>query len=165
MYTLAELNQMDQDGFTAALGSIFEETPAIAHQVWRDRPFTSLDHLHQSMVAIVQQMTTEAQLALIRAHPDLGSRARMANVSVQEQASAGLNQLTPEEYERFQNLNQRYKTQFGFPFIIAVRGHTKASILAAFEQRLRHSAAAERQQALQEIFQIARFRLQEQVAP
>jgi 2-oxo-4-hydroxy-4-carboxy-5-ureidoimidazoline decarboxylase len=83
----------------------------------------------------------------------------MAEASVQEQAGAGLNRLTPEEFDRFQALNQAYKAKFGFPFIIAVRNHTKTSILDAFEQRLQHPIDIEREQALSEIFQIAEFRL------
>lgn len=164
-YTIAELNQMTQSHFVDALGAVFEATPQIAQQVWHQRPFHSVDHLHQSMVAVVQAMPAMAQLALIQAHPDLGSRVRMAPASVKEQAGAGLDQLTPDEYERFQTLNQTYKTRFGFPFIIAVRNHTKASILNAFEQRLTHSSPTEHQQALAEIALIAEFRLNDLVTP
>ncbi|MCS6815080.1 MAG: 2-oxo-4-hydroxy-4-carboxy-5-ureidoimidazoline decarboxylase [Cyanobacteria bacterium] len=158
-YSLADLNQMSESAFVEALGAIFEDTPAIAAAAWHQRPFQSIDALHQCMVAIVEAMSPEAQLALIQAHPDLGSRLAMAPASAQEQAGVGLDRLTPEEYDRFSELNQAYKSKFGFPFIIAVRNHTKASILAAFSQRLNHLPATEHQQALNEIYQIARFRL------
>ncbi|HEY9628919.1 MAG TPA: 2-oxo-4-hydroxy-4-carboxy-5-ureidoimidazoline decarboxylase [Coleofasciculaceae cyanobacterium] len=158
-YSISELNQMSQDTFTAALGAVFEDTPAIAHHAWNDRPFEDVSDLHQKMVQIVQHMSLAEQLALIKAHPDLGSKAQMAAASVQEQAGAGLDQLTPEEYDRIQALNQSYKEKFGFPFITTVRTQTKASIFAAFDRRLQNTVAAETQQALTEIAQIARLRL------
>ena len=162
-YSLAALNQMSQEAFVAALGATFEDTPEIANSVWAFRPFTSRDYLHQKMAGIVNAMSPEKKLALIRAHPDLGSRAKMAEASVKEQAGAGLDRLLPDEYQRFHALNEAYKTQFGFPFIIAVKNHTKSSILEAFERRLKNDSAAEMEQAIVEILQIARFRLSDGV--
>jgi 2-oxo-4-hydroxy-4-carboxy-5-ureidoimidazoline decarboxylase len=162
-YSLAQLNAMSQPEFVAALGTVFEETPAIAKIAWHTRPFTSVSDLHQQMVNVVSYFSPEKELALIQAHPDLGSKAKMAEASVQEQAGAGLNQLSPQEYEQFQHLNQAYSEKFGFPFIIAVKNHTKESILTAFQRRLENSAIQERQQALVEIAEIARFRLTELV--
>lgn len=163
-YTIAELNQMDQAAFVNALGAVFEHTPAIAQQAWMQRPFRDVADLHQNMVAVVQSMSPAAQLALIQAHPDLGSKAKMAEASVKEQTGAGLDRLTPAEYDRFTQLNQAYQTRFGFPFIIAVKNHTKESILAAFDRRLQNPVETELQQALTEISQIAQFRLLELVA-
>ena len=158
-YTITELNQISQEAFVEALGAVFEHTPAISHQTWNKRPFADVTQLHQSMVDVVKAMTRDQQLTLIRAHPDLGSKAKMAEASVKEQAAVGLERLNPEEYERFQTLNQGYKHKFGFPFIIAVKHHTKASILEAFSLRLENSVDAEMEQALTEIAEIARFRL------
>ncbi|MBD0336006.1 MAG: 2-oxo-4-hydroxy-4-carboxy-5-ureidoimidazoline decarboxylase [Cyanobacteria bacterium Co-bin13] len=158
-YSLSALNQMDQATFTAALAEVFEDTPAIAAQSWQHRPFSSVKSLHQCMIDIVQALPLANQLALLRAHPDLGGRVQMADASVQEQASVGLNQLTAEEYEQFLSLNQRYREKFKFPFIMAVAGQTQASILKAFAHRLENPEAEEIQQALQEVGQIAWFRL------
>ncbi|NJN22814.1 MAG: 2-oxo-4-hydroxy-4-carboxy-5-ureidoimidazoline decarboxylase [Leptolyngbya sp. RL_3_1] len=155
---------MDQATFVAVLGPVFEDTPQIAQQAWGDRPFPSIAVLHAQMVAVVMAMTAAEQLALIRAHPDLGSRLQMAPASVAEQAGAGLSQLSAAEYERFQQLNTAYQQKFGFPFVMAVKGQTKATILAAFEARLSPSPEAERHQALVEIAQIARWRLAEAIA-
>jgi 2-oxo-4-hydroxy-4-carboxy-5-ureidoimidazoline decarboxylase len=160
-YSLAQLNAMSQAAFIAALGAVFEETPAIAQIAWHARPFTSAIDLHQQMVNVIRYFSPEKELALIQAHPDLGCRVAMAEASVQEQAGAGLNRLSPQEYEQFQQLNQAYTEKFGFPFIIAVKNHTKKSILTAFQRRLENSATQERQQALSEIAAIARFRLNE----
>jgi 2-oxo-4-hydroxy-4-carboxy-5-ureidoimidazoline decarboxylase len=164
-YSLAELNQMSQAEFVAALGAVFEDTPAIAQEVWHQRPFRDEIELHQCMVNVVKSASPAEQLALIRAHPDLGSKAKMAVASVQEQAGVGLDHLRPEEYKRFRLLNQAYKEKFGFPFIIAVKNHTTTSILEAFVHRLENTAAIEIKQALSEIFQIAEYRLLKLIQP
>lgn len=158
-YSLAELNEMGQEAFVAALGAIFEDTPAIAQKVWSEKPFTSIDDLYQSMVAVVENLSKDEQLALMQAHPDLGSQVKMAEASVQEQAGVGLDKLTPDEYNRIQSLNQAYKDKFGFPFIVAVKNNSKASILDEFTRRLQNSPSVEQKQALRAIFAIAKFRL------
>jgi 2-oxo-4-hydroxy-4-carboxy-5-ureidoimidazoline decarboxylase len=162
-YSLAQLNTMSQAEFMTALGAMFEETPVIAQITWYSRPFVSVSDLHQQMVKVVSKLSAEHELALIQAHPDLGSRVAMAEASVKEQAGARLDRLSPQEYEQFQQLNQAYTEKFGFPFIIAVKNHTKESILLAFQRRLDNSVTQERQQALAEIAAIAHFRLNELV--
>jgi 2-oxo-4-hydroxy-4-carboxy-5-ureidoimidazoline decarboxylase len=159
-YPLDQLNAMTETEFVAAIGPAFEDTPTIAAQVWPQRPFSSVVELHRAMVAIVQALDPGEKLTLIKAHPDLGTRVTMAEASVTEQSQAGLNALSAEEYERFQSLNQRYKTTFGFPFILAVAGHNKASILENFAQRLGNSTDVEQATALGEIEKIARLRLE-----
>lgn len=158
-YPLAQLNQMTEAEFVQAIGPTFEETPQIAAQVWPQRPFASVADLHRQMVDLVRAMPEADQLALIQAHPDLGTRVAMAEASVAEQSQAGLTQLSAAEYERFQSLNQRYKERFGFPFILAVAGHTKASILDNFTQRLDNDPATEKATALRQIETIAHLRL------
>lgn len=150
---------MERDEFVALLGPVFEETPGIAHIAWLQRPFPSKAALVQAMMGVMGTLSAEEQLALIRAHPDLGTKAKMALASVQEQSAAGVSQLSPEEFEQFQRLNHDYKAKFAFPFIIAVKHHDKASILAAFEQRLQNSLEVERSTALGQIAEIARLRL------
>lgn len=158
-YPIAELNQMSQQAFVEAIGAVFEDTPAIASLAWHQRPFIDITDLHQKMVNVVIAMTPAEKLALIQAHPDLGSKVNMAAASVNEQAGAVLNQLTPQEDQQFHLLNQAYRHKFGFPFIVAVKNHTKDSILAAFECRLQNPLEVEMEQALSEITQIAKFRL------
>ena len=101
-----------------------------------------------------------SKLALIRAHPDLGSKAKMAEASVQEQAGVGLDRLSLEEFTRFETLNQAYRDKFGFPFIIAVKDQTKESILLAFETRLKNDISSEIEAAITEISRIAELRLE-----
>jgi len=157
--SIAQLNQISRAEFIQKLGAVFEETPMIADRVWHQRPFADVNDLHQKMTDIVKAMNQTDQLALIRAHPDLGTKAKMAEASVQEQSGVGLDRLTAPEYARFQFLNQAYKDKFGFPFIVAVKNHSKSSILETFEQRLNNSLLAEINQALLEISTIAHFRL------
>ncbi len=156
---MTDINQMSQPTFVTALGAVFEETPEVAAAIWHERPFADVGSLHGAMVAVVKAWPAAAQLRLILAHPELGSRVRMAEASVQEQAGAGLSGLSAEEFERFERLNNAYKQKFGFPFVMAVKGRDKAQILAAFDERLVNSADEERVRSLSEIFKIAEFRL------
>ncbi len=160
MITLSELNQMNQEAFTDTLGEIFEHTPEIAAQTWQKRPFSTLETLYQAMVTEVDHLSDQDQRKLICAHPDLGSKAKMAEASVEEQGNLGLNLLNLEEYEHFQQLNQVYKEKFGFPFIVAVKNHTQETILESFSQRLQNTLTEEKAQALTEIKKIAQFRLE-----
>jgi 2-oxo-4-hydroxy-4-carboxy-5-ureidoimidazoline decarboxylase len=159
--TIAAVNAMSQAQFVKTFGFVFEHTPAIALQAWHQRPFVNLDDLHQTLVQIVQLLPVDQQLVLIRAHPDLGSRLHMADASQQEQIGAGLAHLTEGEYEQFQALNCQYRERFQFPFIMAVKHQTKASILEALQRRLTHAADVEFQTAIGEISRIAYFRLQD----
>jgi 2-oxo-4-hydroxy-4-carboxy-5-ureidoimidazoline decarboxylase len=162
--TLDELNASERRSFVAAIGSIFEESPWAADRAWRHRPFASLEALHQAMTAEVSAASRDEQLALLRAHPDLGTRARMTRASAGEQAGAGLDRLTPEEFDRLQQLNAQYREKFGFPFLFAVKGSTKHDVLAALSARLPALPDEEFAEALRQVFRIAWFRLQDAVS-
>lgn len=157
--SLAEINQLNQSDFTQALADIFEQTPAIPCHTWPKRPFADVEDLHRALVETMTSLSVTDQLELIRAHPDLATKARMTDASVQEQASAQLDALSPEDYERFSYLNAAYRKKFSFPFIIAVRQHSKDTILSAFERRLQNPVEVEQQAALAQIAEIARLRL------
>ena len=159
--TLAELNACDRDAFVGALGWVFEDSPWVAERAWPRRPFRSLDELHTAMTDIVRQATEPEQLALLRAHPDLGTRARVSDASGGEQQRAGLDHLTPEELGRLQRLNAQYRDRFGFPFLFAVKGSTKHDVLAALERRSTRSRDEELAEALGQVERIARFRLED----
>jgi OHCU decarboxylase len=124
----------------------------------------SLARIAEVMADCVDNASTETQLALIRAHPDLAGKAQVAGEltedSTTEQASAGLDQCSAEEYERFQSLNADYHEKFGFPFVMAVRDSSRAEILDAFEKRLGNDPNTEFETALAEIHKIARLRLE-----
>lgn len=160
---LDDLSRAERAGFVEALGGIFEHSPWVAERAWEARPFASASELHRAMRDVVRRASREERLALLRAHPDLAGKAARAGAmtafSTEEQGSAGLNRLTDEEYARFDRLNRAYHEKFGFPFIVCVRNHTKASILEAFERRLGNSTDAEIEAALGEVSEITRCRL------
>jgi 2-oxo-4-hydroxy-4-carboxy-5-ureidoimidazoline decarboxylase len=162
--TLDQLNQIPESEFISSLGAIFEHSPWVAANVVTKRPFSSLATLHGVMVNAVKQANLETQLELIRAHPDLGAKLKMSQQSVSEQAGLGLDRLNSSEFERFSSLNTAYRNKFGFPFIIAVRNHTKETILENFVLRLEHNTELEIETALEQIAAIAKFRLQDLIA-
>ena len=161
--TIAELNSCDRDLFVATLGGIFEHSPWVAERAWASRPFASRDHLHRVMVDAVRAASREEQHALLCAHPELGSRARMSDASVGEQAGAGLDRLTPEDYRHLTSATSAYRDRFGFPFLLAVKGLTKHDVLTAVAERSSRSPDAEWQEALEQVGRIARFRLRDVV--
>jgi 2-oxo-4-hydroxy-4-carboxy-5-ureidoimidazoline decarboxylase len=161
--TLADLNAVDRDRFVRTLGWIFEDSPWVAERAWTHRPFASVADLHAAMVDVVTNAERGEQLALLRAHPDLGARARMSDASVGEQAGAGLDRLTQAEFDRLQQLNAAYREQFGFPFLLAVKGSTKDDVLDALSRRVDADVETEFAEALRQVARIAAFRLQELV--
>jgi OHCU decarboxylase len=167
--TIEEVNKLDQDEFVSMFGALYEHSPWVAEVAWRERPFGDFAELHEAFVRAMYEAPHERQLALIRAHPDLAGKAAVAGgltpESEREQASAGLDRLTPEEYEDFHRLNSAYRDKFGFPFIVCAREHSKETILASAAARLGHSRPEEVETALGEIAKIAHLRLQDLVEP
>jgi allantoate deiminase/N-carbamoyl-L-amino-acid hydrolase len=163
MIALERLNNLPAQDFIAALASIFEHSPWVPERVAAARPYASGIALHQAMCAAVMQADEALQLALIRAHPELAGRAAIRGdltaASTSEQKGAGLSACTPQQYERLQSLNAAYRSRFGFPFVLAVKGHTPESVIATLEQRVGHDVTEECGVALHEICRIARFRL------
>ncbi len=165
--TLQEINRLDQEQFVAVLGMLFEGPPWIATQSWHARPFATRTQLYQTLCDVMYNASLEQQIALLQAHPDLVGRAALAGTltpaSTNEQASAGLNKLSPEEITTFTQLNQTYQNRFGFPFVICARENKKDSILTGFSTRLHHSRTQEIEVALAEVAKICFFRLQDTV--
>ena len=117
------------------------------------------------MIGEVVAATRHEQLALLRAHPDLGTRARMSDASVGEQAGAGLDRMTPEDFARLQRLTSAYREKFGFPFLLAVKGRTTPDVLRALEARVLGAPDAEWAEALAQVGRIAEWRLHDLVKP
>jgi OHCU decarboxylase len=166
--SLAELNGLPAHEFVARLEGIFEHSPWVAQRVAAARPFASAQQLLQAMRTAVDEATSAEQLALIRAHPRLrvSGRARegLTAASSREQRSAGLDACAPSDAERLDELNAAYAQRFAMPFILAVRGHTPQSIIAACERRLVNDAVSEQCAALREIGLIAGYRLADLVS-
>ena len=151
----------DRETFIARYGALFEHSPWV---VARAAAMLPLPSLHAGLMKVVHDASPDEQLALIRAHPELAGKAAvdgtLTDASAAEQASAGLDRLTKEEFDRFHALNAAYAEKFGFPFIICVRLTNKAGILAAMEQRLGNDRETEIATALEQIGEIVRLRLE-----
>lgn len=166
--TLEQLNTADTASAVQLLDGLYEHSPWIAEAALAQRPFKSLAHLKHAMVQVLAQASPEAQLDLIRAHPELAGKAMVAQSltaeSTNEQNTAGLTACTPEEFARIQQLNADYNARFGFPFILAVRGPrgtglSKAEIIDTFARRSFNHPNYERAEALRNIHRIAEIRL------
>ena len=162
---MESINQLGQAEFVERFGPLFEHSPWIAENAWSDRPFADADELFEALRAAMYAAPRERQLALIRAHPDLAGKAAidgsLTRSSTSEQASAGLDRLTPDEFEVFTRTNTAYRERFDFPFVVCVREHTKESILRVASERLSNSEDEEIRVALEEIAKIARLRLED----
>ncbi len=159
-------SQMGRTLFAEVFGNVFEHTPSIAeraHAAGLSSDQDSAEGLHAAMVTAMRACPPTEREVLIGAHPDLAGRlaldGNLTEASTGEQASAGLDRLSPSELARFTALNASYRERFGFPFIIAVKGLEKHDILSAFERRLRLTPEAERTEALAQIERIALLRL------
>jgi len=168
MTFLTPLNAASQAEFVQLLEGTYEHSPWIAEQAWAQRPFLSLDQLKLALVQVVRDAGRAAQLALIRAHPELAGKAMVSNTltaeSTNEQGKAGLTDCTPEEFAHIQQLNADYNARLGFPFILAVRGPRglglpKAKIIATFARRLDNHPDFELAECLRNIHRIAEIRL------
>lgn len=161
MRNLADVNELDREAFAHVVGPVFEHSPWVAERTWAQRPFASARELHRALCETVQSANSDAQLSLIRAHPDLVTRAVLTRESQNEQTSSGLDELSEDEARKFQEYNAQYRERFGFPFVICARLNTKEAILRAFPERLQNSPAREMETTLAEIFKIAELRLQD----
>jgi len=162
--TIEDINSLSREQFIEAVGWVFEHSPWVAKRAWERRPFSDLEHLHAAMTQEIERATPEEQLALLRAHPDLGARAKMSAASADEQSGTGLDNLTPEEYQRLQQRNTAYREKFGFPFLYAVKGSTKYDILQALDRRLGAAPAEEFREALAQVYRIAASRLRDTIS-
>ena len=166
---LDELNRLPADLFAAHFAGVLEHSPHYAAQVAGGRPYASAEDLAAAFAHAARLGTPDERVALIRAHPDLAGKAALAGdltpESAQEQASGGLDRLSPDEYAEFQALNDAYHRTFGLPYVVCVREHDKASIFEGARRRLRHTPEQEVEAALHEIGRIARLRALDLIAP
>jgi chitin deacetylase len=163
-------SQMDRARFIDRFGGIFEHSPWIADRAWAMELGPAHDSavgLHNALCRVFRSARAEERLAVLKAHPDLAGKLAAARCltpdSTAEQASAALDALTDDERSRFQRLNEAYVAKHGFPFIIAVRDNTKATILQAFETRIGNDTATELATACAQVERIAQLRLKDQL--
>ncbi|QYY30660.1 MULTISPECIES: 2-oxo-4-hydroxy-4-carboxy-5-ureidoimidazoline decarboxylase [Cupriavidus] len=167
-YTIAQLNAMPTAEFVQVLGGLYEHSPWFAETAAAKRPFANVAELADALRAAVDAAGTEAQVKLVRAHPELAGKAavrgELTAESTREQSGAGLNLCTPEEFDRLQSLNADYNQKFGFPFILAVRGYDRAGIINEFARRIDNTPETELQTCINQIHRIAQFRLDDLVS-
>jgi 2-oxo-4-hydroxy-4-carboxy-5-ureidoimidazoline decarboxylase len=165
MLTLHALNAMPAKEFVAALAGIYEHSPWVAESCAALRPFANAHALQNALQLCVTKASFAQQLALLRAHPELASKAAVAQTltahSNAEQRGAGLTQCSAAEFAEINKLNSAYHEKFGWPFIIAVKGHTRESIIAAMAARLKANAADEFAQCIAQVGRIAALRLEQ----
>ena len=153
----------DRERFLALYGPLFDHSPWVAERVWDKRPFADAKALHSAFLRTIAEATEEERLALARAHPELADKLAIAEgltaSSAREQASAGLDRLSPAEFETFHALNRAYREKHGFPFIICVKLNDRASILAAMRARLDQESDIELDEAMTQVGLISRLRL------
>jgi 2-oxo-4-hydroxy-4-carboxy-5-ureidoimidazoline decarboxylase len=159
--TVTNVNELERDAFVAAFGGVYEHSPWVAERAFMDRPFESLADLCEKMERAMNRASTDEQLALLRVHPDLGTRAKVSESSASEQKGVGLDRLTAAEYETLTGLNNLYRAKFGFPFLYAVKGSNKDAIIAALRVRCGNTSELEFREALDQVARIARFRMED----
>lgn len=159
-------SRMDRPSFTDRFGGVFENSPWVAeraHAMEMGAAHDTAAGVHSLLAQVFRRATRDEIIAVLRAHPDLAGRLAVAGSltpeSTAEQASVGLDQLTPEEFRTFTDMNDRYMGKFGFPFIIAVRDYNKQSILQMFQQRLENEKDTEFDEACRQVERIAELRL------
>jgi len=158
---LDDLNTKPDEQFLDLIGGPLEGELWLAQRIIAYRPFTTVDDLISAFDTVIGQTSDDEKVTLIASHPDLAPSVdtKLSEASVQEQAAAGLNRLSPEDFATFNRLNAKYKEQFGFPFVICARENTKSSILEKFEARLSNSREKEINTGVAEILKIIRLRL------
>lgn len=161
--SISELNALSTVDFIDALSDIFEHSSWVAEAVASQRPFLTIAALHAAMCEVVEYSCEARQLALLRAHPELAGKAallgELSAESADEQNTAGLTRCTQEEFGKLLRLNADHNAKFGFPFILAVRGHNRQSILQNFARRLANDRASEMDECLLQVYRIAELRL------
>ena len=157
--SLDKINQLTKNDFIDIFGNVFEKTNWIADKAFNLKPYKNFNELSSTIMEIYEGSSKEDYLKIFNAHPELAVEKRLTEDSQKEQNNANLNQCNNEEFNEFQNLNDKYRKKFGFPFIIAVKGKNKAEILTNFRKRIKNKINLELNEAKKQVKKIASFRL------
>ena len=159
-----KIDKLTETEFTEVFGNIFENASWIAVRLYKQKPFNNFNSLSRKMISIFEESDNHSKLKILNSHPDLANKTKIGSLtpdSNKEQVSAGLDQCTIEEFNKFKNLNLKYKNNFGFPFILAVKGKNKLEILDNFKKRILSDKKIEFDEAIKQVKQIANLRLNE----
>ena len=161
---LDKINKLSINEFTEIFGNIFENAAWIAEKLYMQRPFNNFQDISKKIINIFELTNNENKIKILNSHPDLADKIKiglLTKESNNEQNNAGLNQCSEEEFKEFKNLNTNYKSKFGFPFILAVKGKNKIEILNSFRKRMLSTKEEEYIEAIKQVKLIASLRLQE----
>jgi OHCU decarboxylase len=159
---LNKIDKLSKTEFTEVFGNIFENASWIAEKLYRQKPFKNFQDLFSKMISIFENANNQNKLKILNSHPDLADKTKIGSLTLdsnKEQSSAGLDQCDEKEFNEFKNLNLEYKSKFGFPFIIAVKGKNRSEILLNFKKRILSSKKIEFDEAIKQVKQIASLRL------
>ena len=159
--SIEEVNQLSENDFISTFGNVFEKTNWIANKAFNSKPYKSFDEFISTLIKIYENSSKEDCLKIFNAHPELAVEKKLTKDSHKEQRGANLNRCNDEEFNEFKNLNIAYKSKFGFPFIIAVKGKNKNEILNNFRKRIKNEINSEFNEAKEQVKKIATFRLNE----
>ena len=161
---LDKIDKLSETEFTEVFGNIFENASWIAVKLYKQKPFYNFNNLCKKIISIFEESDKQSKLKILNSHPDLANKTKINSLtpdSSKEQADAGLGQCTVGEFNEFRNLNLNYKNNFGFPFILAVKGKNKLEILDNFKKRILSDKQIEFNEAIKQVKQIANLRLNE----
>ncbi|HIF61875.1 MAG TPA: 2-oxo-4-hydroxy-4-carboxy-5-ureidoimidazoline decarboxylase [Candidatus Pelagibacter sp.] len=161
---LNKINKLSKTEFTEVFGNIFENASWIAERLYEQKPFKNFKDMSKKMISIFEGSNNQNKLKIIISHLDLADQTKIASLTAdsnKEQNNAGLDLCTKEEFSEFKNLNLKYKSKFGFPFILAVKGKNKLEILINFKKRILSDKQIEFDEAIKQVKQIANLRLNE----
>tara|TARA_Y100000590_G_scaffold352691_1_gene405359 strand:- start:315 stop:809 length:495 start_codon:yes stop_codon:yes gene_type:complete len=161
MNSIDKLNKLNKSEFISIFGNVFEKTQWIAEKAFDSIPYNNFDELTLRMIEIYSNSESENHLIILNSHPELAVEKKLTEESKQEQNSANLNQCSDKEFNEFKKLNLNYKTKFGFPFIIAVKGKNRIEILESFRKRINNSIETEFEEAKEQVKKIALLRLKD----
>ncbi len=161
MRTIDNISGLNKSEFLSIFGNVFEKTESVALKVFELKPFKDSDDIVSKMLKIYEEYDRDKILQILNSHPELAVEKKLTNESKLEQTSANLNECSEEEFEEFKKLNLEYKTKFGFPFIIAVKGKNKNEILINFRERIKNDLNKEFLEAKNQVKKIASFRLKD----
>ena len=161
---LNKIEKLSETEFVEVFGNVFENASWIAEKLYDLKPFNDFQELSKKMLNIFEDSDKDSKLRILNSHPDLADKTKIGSLTAdsnKEQTNAELDQCTEEEFNEFKNLNLKYKSTFGFPFILAVKGKSKLEILANFKKRILFDKKVEFNEAIKQVKQIANFRLKE----
>ena len=159
MNSIDKINKLTRGDFISIFGNVFEKTNWVAKKTYVLKPFNNFEELHSKMLDIFENSTKEKHLRILNSHPALAIEKLLTEDSKKEQSNAMLDQCSEQEFEEFKKLNAKYKKNFGWPFIIAVKGKNREEILNNFRQRITNNINVEFVEAKNQVKKIASLRL------